>query len=368
MSRYQRQILLSGFGEAGQEKLKKAKILVIGAGGLGCPALLYLAAAGIGNIGIVDGDHVDVSNLNRQVIFGEGDIGKLKAEIAGNYLQQKYSDIKVDVYPEFITVQNCLEIMAPYDVVIDGSDNFPTRYMVNDACVLLQKALVLGAIYQFEGQVAVLNVGTGSANYRDIYPKPPAAHEIPNCSQTGVLGVLPGIIGTLQAAEAIKLISGLGKPLINKMLFYNLKDNSIFQMEISRKLETNSTPQSIEAFGKMNYSRACSAADSISWVEAHDLLNAPPKKILLLDVREKHELPKLNSLSHINIPLSLLGSKVDEIAEASTILVFCQSGIRSLKAVHQLKDQIADKEVYSIEGGITHPRSPVNCHSTWREK
>ena len=224
MDRFERQVILPGFGQEGQAKLKQASVLVIGAGGLGCPVLLYLAAAGVGRIAVVDGDVISQSNLNRQVLYGENDLGKNKAETAIRYFQEKYSDIQWTAIPEFITVDNAQAFIFHYDLVIDGSDNFPTRYLVNDACVLLKKPLVYGSIYQHEGQVSVFNVGSHPCNYRDVFPSPPAPQEIPNCAETGVLGVLPGIIGNLMALEAIKVLSGLGKPLSNKLLLFNSLD------------------------------------------------------------------------------------------------------------------------------------------------
>jgi len=220
MSRFERQTILPGFGQEGQQKLSMAKILVIGAGGLGCPALLYLAAAGVGTIGIADGDKVSLSNLNRQILYGEDHIGQSKAEVAGELIRSKYSDIQINIIPHFLTSENALDIIKKYDLVLDGSDNFGTRYLINDACYLLKKPLVFGAIYQHEGQVAVLNIsrnGQEPLTYRDLFPNPPSAAEVPNCAETGVLGVLPGIIGTMQATEAIKYLSGFGKPLIHKV-------------------------------------------------------------------------------------------------------------------------------------------------------
>ena len=210
MDRFERQVILPGFGQEGQAKLKQASVLVIGAGGLGCPVLLYLAAAGVGRIAVVDGDVISQSNLNRQVLYGEKDLGKNKAETAIRYFQEKYSDIQWTAIPEFITVDNAQAFIFHYDLVIDGSDNFPTRYLVNDACVLLKKPLVYGSIYQHEGQVSVFNVGSHPCNYRDVFPSPPAPQEIPNCAETGVLGVLPGIIGNLMLWKQSRccLVSG----------------------------------------------------------------------------------------------------------------------------------------------------------------
>jgi sulfur-carrier protein adenylyltransferase/sulfurtransferase len=361
MNRFERQTILPGFGTEGQQKLQQAKILVVGAGGLGCPVLLYLAAAGIGTLGIADGDVVTASNLNRQVIYGEGDVGKNKAQVAGNYFKNKYSDIKIHVIQEYITVQKCIEIISEYDLVVECSDNFPTRYMINDACVLLKKPLIMGAIYQYEGQVVVFNIPEkGSANYRDIYPNPPTAQTAPNCSETGVLGVLPGIIGCMQAAEALKLLCGLGNPLINKLMLFNLLNNTWHEIDIQSFQPLNCGPQSIEAFRKMEYEGSCSNADQISWNDAFRIIEQTPNGALFVDVRELHEIPKLERPDALNIPLSTLTSHINKIATAETIMVFCKSGIRSKKAVQELKKRYSDKKIHSIEGGLSHPLSPIN--------
>jgi len=227
--RYHHQMILKDFGEAGQQKLLQAKVLVIGAGGLGCPALQYLTAAGIGTIGIVDDDVVTLSNLHRQILYSTSDIGFLKAEKAAEKLRQLNPEISIIVYSERLTTQNALSIMKAYDVIIDGTDNFSTRYMINDACVLLQKPLVYGAVSQYEGQVAIFNYKKENlyegVNYRDLFPYPPKDTEVLNCAEAGVLGILPGIIGTMQANETIKLITGIGKPLINRMLTFNALNN-----------------------------------------------------------------------------------------------------------------------------------------------
>ncbi|HSF45683.1 MAG TPA: HesA/MoeB/ThiF family protein, partial [Chitinophagaceae bacterium] len=224
-NRYQRQIILKGFGVAAQDKLAAAKVLVIGAGGLGCPALQYLVAAGLGHIGIVDHDIVSESNLHRQVLFNMEDVGRAKVEVASEKLSALNPDIKLETWKVNFAHQQCVDLLSQFDIVLDGTDNFATRYLVNDACVLWKKPLVFGAVSQFEGQVAVFNVlrqdGSRSSNYRDLFPVPPKAGEILNCAEAGVLGVLPGIIGTMQAAEVIKLVTELGEPLIDKLLTYN---------------------------------------------------------------------------------------------------------------------------------------------------
>jgi sulfur-carrier protein adenylyltransferase/sulfurtransferase len=361
MDRFSRQYILKGFGKEGQEKLKNARVLVIGAGGLGCPALLYLAAAGVGTIGIIDGDLVSLSNLNRQVLFGENDIGINKALAASNYLKTKYTDIEIHCIPEFISTQNAIEIIGAHDLIIDGSDNFPTRYLVNDACVLLKKPLVFAAIYQNEGQIAVLNTkGIDSVNYRDLYPDPPSVFEIPNCNETGVLGILPGILGTLQAAEAIKFISGYGQILEDEMLFYNLLNHETYRLSLSLDFNgREKMPRSLAEFRGMDYAMACGSEESMLWEDALEEISNNPNSVLI-DVRELHEKPRLKSFSPLEIPLSEIQNSKSEIIQAEMIFIFCQSGIRSLKAVQVLKQSLTGKNIFSITGGIESPQSPIN--------
>ena len=360
MDRFDRQYILPGFGKAAQEKLGQAKVLVIGAGGLGCPALLYLAAAGVGTIGIMDGDLVSVSNLNRQVLFGEGDLGLNKAETAAHFLKSKYSDIKIKCIPEFISTDNIKAILSQFDLVIDGSDNFPTRYLVNDACVLMGKPLVFGAVYQNEGQVSILNgKGENSINYRDIFPDPPTAYEIPNCNETGVLGVLPGVIGTLQAAEAIKYITGYGSTLVDKMLFYNFLTHQSYTMDLSQNPDSRKgIPASLEALEATDYAVVCGDGDSIDWQEAITLLAKYPNGILV-DVRQPEELPKLKGYIYQSVPLDLIEENHKNWINSELILLFCQSGVRSLKAVKILERHFPGKKIHSISGGIEAIDSPI---------
>src|SRR6266498_5008512 len=234
--RYQRQIILPEFGEEGQQKLLKAKVLVIGAGGLGCPILQYLAAAGIGIIGIMDDDVVALNNLHRQVLYSVNDIGSSKADRAANILSQLNPKIKIIPYNERLTVQNALSLFNEFDIIIDDTDNFSTRYMINDACVLMNKPLVYGAISRFEGQVAVFNCKTDNeittVNYRDLFPNPPREDEVLNCAEAGVLGVLAGIIGAMMANETIKLITGIGVSLTNQLLTYNALNNRVYLLTL----------------------------------------------------------------------------------------------------------------------------------------
>lgn len=350
MDRFERQVILPGLGKAGQDKLRNASVLVIGAGGLGCPILLYLAAAGVGRIGVVDGDEVSLSNLNRQVLFGEQDLGKNKAEQAVSFFQNKYSDISWFAFPEFINVSNAAQLLKSYDLVIDGSDNFPTRYLVNDACVLAHKPLVFGAIYQHEGQVSVFNRNRSSCNYRDLYPQMPSATEIPNCSETGVIGVLPGIIGNLMALEAIKLISGLGKVLDNKVLFFNSLSSETYEVEINPQFKARSAaPQDWEAFQAMSYELACEGIEQLDW---DDAFQRAGHGTMLVDVRELDEKPPLVCSVLFKAPMSDFDSYMDQMEEAEALFFFCQSGIRSQKAALRIKAEYPDKTVFSIRGGI----------------
>lgn len=363
MSAFQRQILLPDFGAAGQEKLSRARVLTVGAGGLGCPVLLYLAAAGVGYIGIVDGDIVSESNLNRQVLYGPDDIGLSKADTAARRLREQFPNTEFESLPFFLDVENALETISGYDIVVDGSDNFPTRYMVNDACALLKKPLVLGAVYQYEGQVAVFDKQRGRSTYRDLYPVPPAAAEAPNCSETGVLGVLPGIIGLLQAAETIKCIAGLGQPLLDRAVFYHFKTASFFEIEIAPHPDAQAMmPADEAAFRAMHYADACEQIQSILWSEAFELLERRPEA-LLLDIREEEEGPDLHARSR-RLPMSRLLQDASELAADAPLLLFCRSGVRSRHLAGVLQKSGRHTQVYSIEGGLQHPLSPLHHRIT----
>jgi adenylyltransferase/sulfurtransferase len=353
MNRFDRQYILNGFGIEGQKKLKNASVLLVGAGGLGCPALLYLAAAGVGRIGVIDGDIVNVSNLNRQVLFGEKDLGKNKAEQAVRHFQDKYSDITWEIFPEFLTVQNAQELIADYDLVVDGTDNFPTRYLINDACLLHEKPFVFGAIYQHEGQVSVFNLGENACNYRDVHPEMPGPTEIPNCAETGVLGVLPGIIGNLMALEAIKVLSGYGQPLKNRMLYFNSLTTQTYEVEVTPK-DVSSKPDSWAFLENTEYQLACGAVKEMTWKEAMGKMN---QNVAFVDVRELDELPPLVCTGLMKLPMSVIESQLDKLEDAEQILIFCQSGMRSQKAAQLLSETYPDKAVFSIKGGINSLKS-----------
>ncbi|NVJ85282.1 MAG: ThiF family adenylyltransferase [Algoriphagus sp.] len=348
--RFERQRLVPGFGSQGQEKLQNSSVLVIGAGGLGAPILLYLTAMGVGKIGIVDGDQVSVSNLNRQVLFGQEDVGKNKAEVAANFLRRQYPDCSITEIASFVHAENAADLIRPYDLVIDGSDNFPTRYLVNDVCVLLNKPLVFGAIFQHEGQVSVFNLGKGSCNYRDIFPNPPKADEVPNCAETGVIGVLPGIIGNIMAMEAIKVLADFGTPLKNRILFYQSKTASFYEVQIKPNLEGHaSIPKSLEALSHTDYELTCVGLPEISWEE---IPHPIPASAALVDLREKNEQPKLEKWNTLSIPFTEFEDHFERIKEKELVYFFCQTGIRSLKAVRRIQEVFPQKSVFSIRGGI----------------
>lgn len=364
MTRFDRQINLRGFGQEAQNKLKQSSVLVIGAGGLGCPALLYLAATGIGKIGIADCDTVSISNLNRQILYGENDAGKRKAVVATETIQQKYSDIDVECFNTFLDNSNALEIISQYDVVVDCCDNFSSRYMINDACVLLNKPLVYGAIYQYEGQVSVFNVKDEKGfthNYRDLFPVPPNAKQIPDCNETGVLGVLPGVIGTMQATEAMKLITGIGKTLCGKILYYNLLQQSFYELAIAKNPEaSHAAPANEKDFRSHNYSVTCATVKTIDWNKANEMYSLNPQQTTFVDVREKDELPRVDTFMCVDLPLSALAHQAHCISQFEKLLVFCQGGVRSEKAVRQLQILFPEKQFYSIQGGILDSLSQLS--------
>ena len=356
--RYSRQITLKEFGEAGQQKLLRAKVLMIGAGGLGCAALQYLAAAGIGHIGIIDDDVVALNNLHRQTLYRMADIGLPKAKQAALVLDRLNPEIVIEALNERLTVANALDRLQPYDIIIDGTDNFSSRYMINDACVLLNKPLVYGAVSRFDGQVAVFNCTLDSkevaTNYRDLFPQPPAAGEVANCAETGVLGVLPGIIGALQASETIKLITGIGFPLVNKLFTYNALNNRSFELEIAAQSATRLLiPADAAAFRQTDYDWLCGVikySNEINTAIFNQLKNG--EDVLMVDVREYGELPVVNEFEHIQIPLAVIRDEFPD-TKSKTIIVFCQSGKRSAQAAVLLMERFGDeKKILSLAGGI----------------
>jgi molybdopterin/thiamine biosynthesis adenylyltransferase/rhodanese-related sulfurtransferase len=357
--RYSRQVSLAEIAEAGQSKLLQAKVLVIGAGGLGCPILQYLTAAGVGHIGIADDDVVSLSNLHRQILYGFDDIGKPKATIAAQRLTELNADVEFFIFQIRITNANAWEIINGFDIVVDGSDNFETRYLVNDACVLLNKPLVYGSVFRFEGQVSVFNVN-GSVNYRDVFAEPPAIGEVPDCSEAGVLGVLPGIIGNLMANETIKLITKAGMLLTNKLLSYNSLNNSFYEILLEAGTNKNvAIPGNRAEFENMNYALSCAFDPASIEIDAEQFNSLIlTRQVNIVDVREPGEQPFIEEFSHQNIPLSEFKSQQTFTWDAAEqVVFFCQSGKRSLEAAMLLKESNPQLSVLSLKGGIAKWKS-----------
>lgn len=353
ISRYSRHISLDNIGIDGQLKLKKAKVLVIGAGGLGCPVLQYLTAAGIGNIGIIDFDTIEESNLQRQILFSTIDTGSYKAEIAAQKLVLLNPLVKFDVYIEKLTTHNALELFNKYDIIVDGTDNFSTRYLVNDACILSSKPLVYGAIHRYEGQVSVFNYKSGPT-YRCLFPEPPKPGSIPNCSELGVIGVLPGIIGCYQANEVLKIILEIGNVLSGLVLVNNLMNNQSYTLNIKRNEdEIEKVLNNIENFKTFNYDIFCGVPQSseIKNINLEEFkIKIRNDNTLVLDVRESWEEPKLNNHSTINIPLNQIENRFEELDNNKEIIVFCQHGVRSIDCINILKNHGFDNLINLKEG------------------
>jgi len=356
--RYQRQIILKEFGQTGQQKLLHAQVLVIGAGGLGCPVLQYLAAAGVGTIGIVDDDTVSLTNLHRQVLYSVNDIGLPKADRATAVLRGLNPDINIIPFNERLTVDNALELFRSFDIIIDGTDNFSTRYMINDACVLSGKPLIYGAISQFEGQVTIFNSSLRKddrpVNYRDLFSHPPKEDEVLNCAEAGVIGVLPGIIGTMMANETIKLITGIGESLVNRLLTYNALSNQVYELELAPGEGTRALiPANEILFKQMNYEWLCGLSPSPFEIDGDDFDRMLEYEAVdVIDVRELDELPSVHEFSHQKIPLKQIEIAVADI-KADSVIVFCQTGKRSKQAATILSGIFGpEKKVYSLKGGI----------------
>jgi len=332
-NRYNRHIILSEIGQTGQDKISNTKVLVIGAGGLGCPVLQYLTAAGVGTIGIMDFDVVELSNLQRQVLFGKSSLGKNKAQAAKKRLEDLNDAITIIAYAEKLTHQNAIDLFQRYDIIVDGTDNFETRYLINDACVITNTPLAFGAIFKFEGQVSVFNYKNGPT-YRCLFPNPPEQDSIPNCSEIGVLGVLPGIIGSMQANEVLKIILELGTTLSGKLLCYNALtlQNSI--LKISRDETTIAKVIKNKAnFHKTKIDFNCSV--EVVTVSIKKLLSE--ENIQFIDVREAIEQPKIENLQVTEIPLSALENNLNKIHPTKKKALFCKSGLRSKRAVEALQ-------------------------------
>ena len=368
ITRYSRHILLPEVGSAGQQKLFHSKVLIIGAGGLGCPAALYLAAAGVGTIGIVDHDRVSLSNLQRQILYGQGDVDLPKTEAAFSKLKQLNPNIQVKKHSFKLSAQNVAKTFQKYDYILDGTDNFPTRYLVNDACILMGKQNIHGSIYRWEGQSTIFGAKGGPC-YRCLFPEPPSADAIPNCAEGGVLGVLPGIIGLVQATETIKLILGKGDSLVGRLLLFDAlsmkwKEVKAFKdpncpicgadptlTELAEAKEVCCAGGKTRGVTTKELNK--NSEKEIIPVEMVEIMKNDANNFLLLDVREpaEHEIARIEGAKLI--PLGELPQRIDELEDYrnKTIIIYCHHGIRSLKAVNYLQDR-AFPSLQSLKGGI----------------
>jgi molybdopterin/thiamine biosynthesis adenylyltransferase/rhodanese-related sulfurtransferase len=361
--RYSRHIIMPEVGLEGQQKLKSGRVLCIGAGGLGSPAALYLAAAGVGTVGIVDFDVVDFSNLQRQIIHGTPDVGRSKLQSARDRLTALNPEIKVETYETALTSKNALDLFKSYDVIVDGTDNFPTRYLVNDACVLLGIPNAYGSIFRFEGQASVFATKDGPC-YRCLYPEPPPPGLVPSCAEGGVLGVLPGIIGTIQATEAIKLLLGVGEPLIGRFLIYDALRMRFRELKLRKDPDcpvcgTHPTVREL-----IDYDQFCGVAPAQQHAaappaaEGFEVTSAELKaridrgeKVFILDVREPQEFQICRIPGSTLIPLGELPQRFRELDQDTDMVVHCKSGVRSARAVNFLRDQ-GYARAKNLKGGI----------------
>lgn len=361
--RYSRHLILPEVGMAGQKKLKATSVLCIGAGGLGSPIAMYLAAAGVGRIGLVDFDEVDFSNLQRQILHGTDDVGRPKGESARDTLHAINPNCQVDVHKTMITSENAMELIKPYDIVVDGTDNFPTRYLTNDACVLLGKPNVYGSIFRFEGQASVFAPSLGGPCYRCLYPEPPPPGMVPSCAEGGVLGVLPGIIGCIQATEIVKLALDEGTPLIGRLLLYNALDMKFREVKLRRDPACPVCGDNPSVTELIDYEMFCGIQPEAEAepgahpdeVTVHDMKQALEDEALnirVLDVRELDEAEIAKIAGVPIIPLSELENRFTELDPNQHYYIHCKGGVRSMKALNQLREK-GFKYLKSVKGGIT---------------
>lgn len=360
--RYSRHLILPEVGMAGQKKIKGASVLCIGAGGLGSPIAMYLAAAGVGRIGLVDFDVVDFSNLQRQILHGTSDVGRPKGESAKDTLNQINPNCQVDVHKTMITSDNAMELIKPYDIVVDGTDNFPTRYLTNDACVLLGKPNVYGSIFRFEGQASVFAPSLGGPCYRCLYPEPPPPGMVPSCAEGGVLGILPGIIGCIQATEIIKLALGQGTSLVGRLMLYNALDMKFREVKLRRDPACPVCGENPTVTELIDYEMFCGIQpkeedpsenpDEVTVQDMKKALDDPDLNIKVIDVREpdEAEIAKVDGVPML--PLSQLNDRFTELDPNQHYYLHCKGGVRSLKALNFLREN-GYKYLKSVKGGIT---------------
>jgi molybdopterin/thiamine biosynthesis adenylyltransferase/rhodanese-related sulfurtransferase len=355
LQRYSRHLLMPEVTSEGQKRLKAARILCIGAGGLGSPSALYLAAAGVGTIGIVDFDDVDLSNLQRQILHGTNDIGRGKLESARDRLRDINPEIEIELHKCRFSSENAPQLVSRYDVIVDGSDNFPTRYLSNDVSVFARKPNVYGSVFRFEGQTTVFAPHLGGPCYRCLFPEPPPPDSVPNCAQAGVLGVLPGIIGMLQAIETIKLIVGIGEPLVGRLLHFDALKVKFRELNLRRDPECPVCGENPTIFSPIDYEQFCGARDegAMPTMSVHEVKRKMDahEPFELIDVREpfEYEIARIDGAKLI--PLGEIAARVNELQRERQIVVHCHSGRRSAEAVRLLQ-QHGFANVYNLEGGI----------------
>lgn len=360
--RYSRHLILPEVGMAGQKKIKGTSVLCIGAGGLGSPIAMYLAAAGVGRIGLVDFDEVDYSNLQRQILHGTSDVGRPKGESAKDTLQEINPNCQVDVHKTMITADNAMELIKPYDIVVDGTDNFPTRYLTNDACVLLGKPNVYGSIFRFEGQASVFAPSLGGPCYRCLYPEPPPPGMVPSCAEGGVLGILPGIIGCIQATEIIKLALGQGTSLVGRLMLYNALDMKFREVKLRPDPACPVCGENPTVTELIDYEMFCGIQpeeentsenpDECTVQDMKKALDDPSLNIKIIDVREPDEAEIAVVEGVPMIPLSQLDERFTELDPNQHYYLHCKGGVRSLKALNSLREK-GYKYLKSVKGGIT---------------
>ncbi len=359
--RYSRHLILPEVGLAGQRKIRNTSVLCIGAGGLGSPIAMYLAAAGIGRLGIVDFDTVDYSNLQRQILHSDADVGTSKADSAKAAIQALNPNVQVDLHKTRITADNAFELIRPYDIVVDGTDNFPTRYLTNDACVLLKKPNVYGSIFRFEGQASVFAPHLGGPCYRCLYPEPPPPGMVPSCAEGGVLGVLPGIIGCIQATEILKLALGKGSSLIGRLMLFNALDMKFRELKLRKDPKCPVCGPNPTVTELIDYEMFCGIQpepvnpaanpDEVSLQEMKKALDTPSLGIKVIDVREPDEQQIARIAGVPLVPLSTLPQRFTDLDPNVQYYIHCKSGVRSLKALRFLREQ-GFKYVKSVKGGI----------------
>jgi adenylyltransferase/sulfurtransferase len=369
--RYSRHLILPEVGLAGQRKIRNTSVLCIGAGGLGSPIAMYLAAAGIGKLGLVDFDTVDYSNLQRQILHADADVGRSKADSAQATINALNPNVEVVLHKTRISSENALDLIRPYDIVVDGTDNFPTRYLTNDACVLLKKPNVYGSIFRFEGQASVFAPEMGGPCYRCLYPEPPPPGMVPSCAEGGVLGVLPGIIGCIQATEILKLALGKGSPLIGRLLLFNALDMKFRELKLRRDPKCPVCGPNPTVTALIDYEQFCGIVpepvtpghnpDEVTVLDMKKALENPSLGIKVIDVREPDE-QQIARVANVPLfPLSRLPQQFTELDPNQQIYIHCKSGKRSMKALEFLRQQ-GFKYVKSVKGGIEAWSDQIDPH------